>query len=543
VALPPLVEPAAELTNDEVRRYSRHLIIPEVGMIGQQRLKNAKVLVIGAGGLGSPALLYLAAAGVGSLGIVDFDEVDESNLQRQVIHGQSDLGVSKARSAAASVAEVNPYVEVVLHEVRLETDNVLEVFADYDLILDGTDNFATRYLVNDAAVLLGKPYVWGSIFRFEGQVSVFWAKHGPQYRDLYPEPPPPGMVPSCAEGGVLGVLCASVGSIMSTEAIKLITGIGDPLVGRLMVYDALEMRYDTLKVSRDPNGDPVTGLLEDYQAFCGVLSDEAADAAAGSTISVTELDGMLKERRDEDWDMGKMWYELTTRRPQEKNIGYCESHDQALVGDKTIMFWLADKEMYWGMNRAYPNPAVERAMALHNMIRLVTCSLAGEGYLNFMGNEFGHPEWIDFPREGNGWSYKYARRQWSLCDNEMLKYAWLRDFDRAMLKFARKYRVLSKRGAVNLWVDQERKLLAFCKGDIIYLFNFHPTESPTNFFLPTHPLGAGDYRAVFTSDDVSFGGNGNISEDYVYTAKDVPGHGVGFEVYIPSRTAVAFKHV
>src|SRR5699024_8091386 len=213
--LPPLVEPAAELTNDEVRRYSRHLIIPEVGMIGQQRLKNAKVLVIGAGGLGSPALLYLAAAGVGTLGIVDFDEVDESNLQRQVIHGQSDLGVSKARSAAASVAEVNPYVEVVLHEVRLETDNVLEVFADYDLILDGTDNFATRYLVNDAAVLLGKPYVLGSIFRFEGQVSVFWAKHGPQYRDLYPEPPPPGMVPSCAEGGVLGVLCASVGSIMS----------------------------------------------------------------------------------------------------------------------------------------------------------------------------------------------------------------------------------------------------------------------------------------------------------------------------------------
>ena len=250
----------------------------------------------------------------------------------------------------------------------------------------------------------------------------------------------------------------------------------------------------------------------------------------------------LKES-DENWDIRKMWHELTTRRPQEKNIGYSESHDQALVGDKTLIFRMADAEMYTGMNKDYHSITMDRAIALHKMIRFITLVLAGEGYLNFMGNEFGHPEWIDFPREGNGWSYKYARRQWSLCDNEMLKYAWLRDFDRAMLKFARKYRVLSKRGAVNLWVDQERKLLAFCKGDIIYLFNFHPTESPTNFFLPTHPLGAGDYRAVFTSDDVSFGGNGNISEDYVYTAKDVPGHGVGFEVYIPSRTAVAFKHV
>ena len=250
----------------------------------------------------------------------------------------------------------------------------------------------------------------------------------------------------------------------------------------------------------------------------------------------------LKES-DENWDMRKMWHELTTRRPQEKNIGYSESHDQALVGDKTLIFRMADAEMYTGMNKDYQSITMDRAIALHKMIRFITLVLAGEGYLNFMGNEFGHPEWIDFPREGNGWSYKYARRQWSLCDNEMLKYAWLRDFDRAMLKFARKYRVLSKRGAVNLWVDQERKLLAFCKGDIIYLFNFHPTESPTNFFLPTHPLGEGDYRAVFTSDEPAFGGNGNISEDYVYTAKNVPGRGVGFEVYIPSRTAVAFKHV
>ncbi|MBA2445511.1 MAG: molybdopterin-synthase adenylyltransferase MoeB, partial [Nocardioidaceae bacterium] len=254
MSLPPLVEPAAELTIDEVRRYSRHLIIPDVGMTGQKRLKNAKVLVIGAGGLGSPALLYLAAAGVGTLGIVEFDEVDESNLQRQIIHGQSDIGRSKAESARDSVHEINPLITVNLHTERLDSDNALDLFRPYDLILDGTDNFATRYLVNDACVLLGKPYVWGSIYRFEGQVSVFWNEHGPNYRDLYPEPPPPGMVPSCAEGGVLGVLCASIGSVMVTEAIKLITGIGEPLIGRLMVYDALEMSYKTLKLRRDPEG-------------------------------------------------------------------------------------------------------------------------------------------------------------------------------------------------------------------------------------------------------------------------------------------------
>ena len=224
VSLPPLVEPAAELTIDEVRRYSRHLIIPDVAVTGQKRLKNAKVLCVGAGGLGSPALMYLAAAGVGTLGVVDFDTVDESNLQRQIIHGQSDIGRPKAESAAASVREINPFVNVVVHNEVLSNDNVLEIFGQYDLIVDGTDNFATRYMVNDACVLLGKPYVWGSIYRFDGQASVFWAEHGPCYRCLYPEPPPPGMVPSCAEGGVLGVLCASVGSIQVTEAIKLLTG-------------------------------------------------------------------------------------------------------------------------------------------------------------------------------------------------------------------------------------------------------------------------------------------------------------------------------
>src|SRR4051812_24914019 len=221
-------------------------------MAGQKRLKNAKVLVIGAGGLGSPALLSLAAAGVGTLGIVEFDTVDESNLQRQVIHGQSDVGKSKAQSAKESILEVNPYTNVVLHETRLDNDNVFEIFEPYDLIVDGTDNFATRYLVNDACVLLGKPYVWGSIYRFDGQASVFWSEYGPCYRCLYPEPPPPGMVPSCAEGGVLGVLCASVGAIQVTEAIKVLTGIGDPLVGRLMIYDALEMTYRSVKVRKDP---------------------------------------------------------------------------------------------------------------------------------------------------------------------------------------------------------------------------------------------------------------------------------------------------
>ncbi|WP_026875109.1 adenylyltransferase/sulfurtransferase MoeZ [Jiangella gansuensis] len=315
MSLPPLVEPAAELTVDEVRRYSRHLIIPDVGMAGQKRLKNAKVLVVGAGGLGSPALLYLAAAGVGTLGIVDFDEVDESNLQRQIIHGQSDVGRSKAQSARDSVKEVNPYVDVVLHETRLDNDNVLDIFAGYDLILDGTDNFATRYLVNDAAVLLGKPYVWGSIYRFEGQVSVFWNEHGPNYRDLYPEPPPPGMVPSCAEGGVLGVLCSSIGSIMVTEAIKLITGVGDTLVGRLMIYDALEMTYNTVKVRKDPTAEPITELI-DYEAFCGTLSDEAAEAAADATISVVKLKSWMDERDRGERD----FYLVDVREPNEWEI-------------------------------------------------------------------------------------------------------------------------------------------------------------------------------------------------------------------------------
>ncbi len=271
----PLITERAELDLDEVRRYSRHLIMPEVAMEGQSRLKAARVLCIGAGGLGSPVIMYLAAAGVGTIGIVEFDIVDETNLQRQIIHGQSDVGRSKAESAKATVAEINPNVNVILHETRLDSSNALAIFKDYDLIVDGTDNFPTRYLVNDACVLLGKPYVWGSIFRFEGQASVFWADKGPCYRCLYPEPPPPGMVPSCAEGGVLGVLCATIGSIQATEAVKLLIGSGNPLIGRLKIYDALEMDLRTIKVRKDPScpicgENPTVTELIDYVEFCGL---------------------------------------------------------------------------------------------------------------------------------------------------------------------------------------------------------------------------------------------------------------------------------
>jgi molybdopterin/thiamine biosynthesis adenylyltransferase/rhodanese-related sulfurtransferase len=317
--LPPLVSPAAELTREEVARYSRHLIIPDLGVDGQKRLKNARVLVIGAGGLGSPTLLYLAAAGVGTIGIVEFDMVDESNLQRQIIHGQSDIGRSKAQSAADSIREINPLVKVNLHEFRLEPDNAVDLFKQYDLILDGTDNFATRYLVNDAAVLAGKPYVWGSIYRFEGQVSVFWEDApdglGLNYRDLYPEPPPPGMVPSCAEGGVLGILCASIASVMGTEAIKLITGIGETLLGRLMVYDALDMTYRTIRIRKDPSTPKITELI-DYESFCGVVSEDAAAAAADSTITPAELREML--------DAGKNIALIDVREPVEWDINHIE---------------------------------------------------------------------------------------------------------------------------------------------------------------------------------------------------------------------------
>jgi adenylyltransferase/sulfurtransferase len=294
VSLDPLVEPAGDLTPAEVERYSRHLIIPEIGSLGQRRLKNAKVLVIGAGGLGSPALLYLAAAGVGTIGIVDDDIVDLSNLQRQVIHGVADVGRPKIESARDAIAALNPLVDVRLHDVRLDASNALELFAGYDLILDGADNFATRYLVNDAAAILGKPYVWGSIFRFDGQVSVFWEKHGPTYRDLYPEAPPAGSVPSCGEGGVFGMLCAAVGSLMVTEAVKLITGVGRSLLGRVALFDALGGNWREIRVSKDPAAQPITELT-DYEAFCGITP--AAQADTEHTVTATQLATMLASRK------------------------------------------------------------------------------------------------------------------------------------------------------------------------------------------------------------------------------------------------------
>jgi sulfur-carrier protein adenylyltransferase/sulfurtransferase len=291
------------LSNAEIRRYSRHLIMPEVGMSGQRKLKAASVLLVGAGGLGSPAAMYLAAAGVGRIGIVDYDVVDESNLQRQIIHGVSTLGQPKLESAKARIHDINPLVQVDTYNEPLSSANALRIFADYDIIADGTDNFPTRYLVNDACVLLGKPNVYGSIFRFEGQASVFWAEHGPCYRCLYPEPPPPGLVPSCAEGGVLGVLPGTIGVIQATEAVKLIIGQGEPLIGRLLLYDALEMKFRELKLRKDPDC-PVCGEhptiheLIDYEAFCGMPAIEGEQAAQPGQvvpeISVTELSSRIK---------------------------------------------------------------------------------------------------------------------------------------------------------------------------------------------------------------------------------------------------------
>jgi len=295
MALPPLVEPSSPLSPEEVERYARHVLIPDVGMEGQRRLKNARVLVVGAGGLGSPALMYLAAAGVGTIGVADADVVEMSNLQRQVVHGVGDVGRLKSESAAQTLASVNPLVRVVRHDVRIDSTNALEIIAGYDLVLDGTDNFPTRYLLNDACVLLGKPDVWGSIYRFDGQASIWWAQYGPCYRCVFPEPPPPGLVPSCAEGGVLGVLCAAIGSIQAAEVVKLIVGIGDPLIGRLMVHDALRQSWEALTVLKDPDcalcgESPTVTELVDYQDFCGVVHHAGA---AVPLISARELADLL----------------------------------------------------------------------------------------------------------------------------------------------------------------------------------------------------------------------------------------------------------
>ncbi|MBG6106896.1 adenylyltransferase/sulfurtransferase [Frigoribacterium sp. CG_9.8] len=313
----PLVEPAEQLSSEEIQRYSRHLLIPRIGAIGQRRLKNARVLVIGAGGLGSPVLLYLAAAGIGTLGIVDDDTVDPSNLQRQIIHGVQDIGRPKLDSARDAIAALNPLVEVRLHPVRLAAANALELFGDYDLIVDGSDNFATRYLVNDAAAILGKPYVWGSVLRFDGQVSVFWQHHGPTYRDLYPEAPPAGSVPSCGEGGVFGMLCGAVGAAMVAEVVKLVTGVGRTLLGRLAIIDALDASWRELRIPLDPDRAPISALV-DYDAMCGVQSGQAASLPVAdlSSISVHDLAASLRAR-----DRGDTAFDLIdVREPGEHEI-------------------------------------------------------------------------------------------------------------------------------------------------------------------------------------------------------------------------------
>ncbi|HYM09657.1 MAG TPA: molybdopterin-synthase adenylyltransferase MoeB [Bryobacterales bacterium] len=309
----------AGLSNEEILRYSRHLIMPEVGMEGQIKLKNAKVLLIGAGGLGAPLGLYLAAAGVGTLGLVDFDVVDFTNLQRQVIHGTKDVGRPKLDSAADRIADINPFVKVVKHETMLSSENALDIFKDYDIVVDGTDNFPTRYLVNDACVLLGKPNVYGSIFRFEGQCTVFAYQDGPCYRCLYPEPPPPGLVPSCAEGGVLGILPGLVGTMQATEAIKLIIGKGEPLVGRLMLFDALAMRFRELRIRKNPEC-PICGQhrtihkLIDYQEFCGIPHHEPPPQPG---LREWEIDPVEVKAK---MDRGDQFYILDVREPHEYQI-------------------------------------------------------------------------------------------------------------------------------------------------------------------------------------------------------------------------------
>jgi adenylyltransferase/sulfurtransferase len=295
---------AVELSNEEIARYSRHLIMPEVALDGQKKLKQARVLTIGAGGLGAPLAMYLAAAGVGTIGVVDFDVVDESNLQRQIIHGTSDVGRPKMESARDRIKDINPNVKVETYEEPLTSENALDIFKDYDIIVDGTDNFPTRYLVNDACVLLGKPNVYGSIFRFEGQASVFYAEEGPCYRCLYPEPPPPGLVPSCAEGGVLGILPGAIGTIQATETVKLILGIGEPLIGRLLLYDALGMSFREMKLRKDPNcpvcgENPTVTELIDYQEFCGIPQAQAAEQENGvPEITVQDLKQKLDNGED-----------------------------------------------------------------------------------------------------------------------------------------------------------------------------------------------------------------------------------------------------
>jgi sulfur-carrier protein adenylyltransferase/sulfurtransferase len=325
------IDTAARLTSDETQRYSRHLILPEVGMRGQIRLKQSRVLVVGAGGLGSPVAMYLAAAGVGTLGLVDFDVVDASNLQRQIIHGTSDVGHKKIESARATLEELNPYIKIETYPVQLTSQNALEVLRGYEVVVDGTDNFPTRYLVNDACVLLGKPYVYGSVFRFEGQNSVFAAEGGPCYRCLFEEPPPPGMVPSCAEGGVIGVVPGIVGTIQAMETIKLLLGIGETLAGRLLIFDAMRMRFRDLRLKKNPEcpvcGDnPTVTQLIDYEQFCGI-----EPASKGSEPMTTGSDDVTVNELKERLDQGEEITLIDIREPHEWDICNLEPYGAKLI--------------------------------------------------------------------------------------------------------------------------------------------------------------------------------------------------------------------
>jgi sulfur-carrier protein adenylyltransferase/sulfurtransferase len=375
-----------QLSNEEIKRYSRHLIMPEVGMDGQRRLKAGSVLCIGAGGLGSPAAMYLAAAGVGTIGIVDFDVVDYSNLQRQIIHGTPDVGRSKLASAKDRLLAINPHVTVNTYETALSSQNALELFKPYDVILDGTDNFPTRYLVNDACVLLGKPNTYGSIFRFEGQASVFGAKDGPCYRCLYPEPPPPGLVPSCAEGGVLGVLPGVIGVIQATEAIKLIAGIGEPLVGRFLIYDALRMRFRELKLRKDPDcpvcgTHPTVTALIDYEQFCGIHAAEpvaAAEARSGDPyeITVSELKARL--------DRGERLRIIDVREPNEYQINRIDGSQLMPLGEVPRRYAELDPEEELVMQCKVGGRSAKAADFLRSV-----------GFKHVLNLKGGILEWID----------------------------------------------------------------------------------------------------------------------------------------------------
>jgi adenylyltransferase/sulfurtransferase len=374
-----------ELTNEEIKRYSRHLIMPEVGMEGQRRLKAGSVLCIGAGGLGAPAAMYLAAAGVGRIGIVDFDVVDYSNLQRQIIHGTSDVGRSKLASAKDKLVDINPHIDVQTYEEALSSENALRLFEPYDVILDGTDNFPTRYLTNDACVILGKPNAYGSIFRFEGQASVFGTKDGPCYRCLYPEPPPPGLVPSCAEGGVLGVLPGIIGIIQATETIKLLTGIGEPLIGRFLIYDALRMRFRELKLRKDPDC-PVCGThptvtkLIDYEEFCGLRPAAASEVAQVSANPYDITSTELKQRLDR----GEKIRIIDVREPNEYQINRIPGSELIPLGELPRRYAELDPEEELVMQCKSGGRSAKAADYLRSV-----------GYMKVLNLKGGILDWID----------------------------------------------------------------------------------------------------------------------------------------------------